>query len=534
MPVFDLRPYQQHAVSAILNWIKYFPDKHGYIKASGGAGKSVMIAAVAEFCHDRGDRIIILARNEKLLTQNHAKFSPAYLPFIGIYCAGLGERDLSKPITIASIQSIHDKGIHLNANKCLIDEVQNLHPDEESDTQYWKFLRDLGHPQIIGFTATDFRTASGKLSFGDKITDIPIDPLIEAGYLVKPSNKVVASPDLSKVQILRGEYNGQQLEDIYLDPSLLAVSIEVLQAYTQSRQSIVIYAQSRKHGKVLQEAMRDNKMEAVYVDGETDKRVLKDILDDFAARKFKYLINVALLVEGWDCPSIDCIAVFLSTISKTKFEQVLYRGTRPMDGKKDFLVLDLGNNFQTHGPLGSPYREKSKKEVEPSQGKICPECEEFVKPLTRECPDCGYQWPEPEAPKVNHAYEANTGSAVVWKGDVQTHPVTGVGYKQHRSKKGNDTIRADYYCDHGKYGSISQWMVKWRLDKHFKEFGYDLGSPIDSYSWDDLIYHCQQLKIPSHIVVDHSKHFPEVIRFIFEGAPVPVVRDLLEGDEITW
>lgn len=550
MPVFPLRDYQEYAVSCVINHIKYKPDKNGYVKAPGGSGKSMMIAATAEYCHaSHQKKVVILTRNEKLLTQNKQKFSSSFEPFIGIYCASLGEKNLKRPITIASIQSIYGEGAILKPDICLIDEIHNLHPDEEGDTQYWKFLRDAGNPQIIGFTATNWRTGSGKLSFGEMIADIPISVLIEKKHIIPPINKVVANPDVSNVQIIRGEYNEGQLEEIYISPALLADSIEILQRYTSYRNSVVIYTQSRKHGKILRTAMEDNGLHAVYVDGETDKGKLHGILSDFEERKFKYLINVSLLVEGWDCPSIDCVCVFLKTLSRGKFEQILYRGTRlaPHLNKENFLVLDMGNNFSAHGALGSPYVERSKKEVEKSQGKICPSCEQFVAPLTRECQDCGYLWPEAEAPKIDHSHKPDTGSRTVFTGNMETYEVSDVRYSEHLNRKNNNrSLRVDYICGFGKYGSVSQWFSpfsesEWAKDKAYRLFserGHTLGSPIETYSMDDLIFKCQELRKPKLITVDHGGKFPEIKDMQWdlpkEEQPQTDTAELLEGDIIPW
>lgn len=528
---FVLRPYQEFAIDAVKNWIKYKPETNGYVKAPGGSGKSILIAKTAEFCFDAGKRVIILARNEKLLTQNRAKFSPQYQEHIGIFCAGIGEKNLGKPITIASIQSIHGYGKEITADIILIDEVQNLHSDEDSDTQYWKFIKDLGSPQIIGYTATDFRSGSGKLTFGDMICDIPIQALIDGGWLIPPNNKVTGNINLSEVQILRGEYNGQQLEDIYLEPELLAKSIEALQKYAgDDIFSVVIFTQSRKHGKVLQDAMFDNNLfDSVYVDGDTPKDELAIILKNFEDRKFKYLINVALLIEGWDCPSIDCIAIFTSTTSRGKFEQIIYRGTRPAPhlNKTSFKVIDLGGNFQLHGPLGKPYKEKSKKETKQEIGKICPTCECWYPGANiKECKECGYIFPPAESHKVNHHYEADTKSKTIYNGDIETYDITGVSYKEHTSKKsGSISLRVDYHspgCN--KYGSVSAYyqphhakdFVRGKAWKFFKDAGHELTSPVESYSMDDLLFKCLLLKQPKQIVVDYGKEFPEIKQVIYD------------------
>lgn len=551
MFVKEDRPYQDYALTAIKNWIKYKPDSNGYVKAPGGSGKSVLIAKTAEFCFDAGKRIIILARNEKLLTQNRDKFAQEYWQHIGIYCAGIGEKILHRPITIASIQSIYEQIVPCDI--LLIDEVQNLHPDDESDTQYWKFIKAIGEPQIIGFTATDWRTASGSLNFGEKICEIPIQALIDGGWLIPPAPpKTIGDIDLSNVQIVRGEYNGQQLEDIYLDPELLAKSIEALQKYAKDRHSVVIFTQSRKHGKVLQQAMLDNDFSnVVYVDGETPKDELSLTLDSFARREFKYLINVALLIEGWDCPPIDCIAIFTSTVSRGKFEQIVYRGTRPAPhlGKQSFTVIDLGGNFRRHGALGSPYKEKSKREAKREIGRICPVCESwFPGANIRECSDCGYAFPEPENSKVDHNHSPDTESKTIYTGETEIYTVTGVSYHEHVSrKKGTTSLRVDYHCPGAnKYGAISAYYqphhsndwVRGKAHKFFKDHGWDIFGDISAYSMDDLLWHAANLKKPTQIIVNHGKEFPEIIKYIYEEKKISTqpesISNILDDDFIPF
>lgn len=540
MPIFPLRPYQDKAVNAVNRWIYYRKD-NGYLKAAGGAGKSIMIAATAEYAYkELGKKTIILARSEKLLSQNRAKFLPELHNNIGIYCAGIGEKDLSKPITIATIQSIYTQGLNLKADLILIDEVQNLHSNSDSDTQYWKFIRDLGSPQIIGYTATDWRTHSGVLSFGKKIYDISFSELVNLGFLMPPTNKALPAPDLSKVQIIRGEYNEGQLEEIYLEPELLARSLEALQKYTHNRSSVLIFTQSRNHGKILKQAMIDNGMDAVYVDGEMDKKTeLSPVLNSFARREFKYLINVALLVEGIDIPVIDCICVFLSTMSKGKFEQILYRGTRlcPEVGKKDFLVLDMGGNFESHGALGSPYKEPNKQEHQNKKGKICPQCESFIALTNKECPDCNYQFPESEIKKISHNDEVDISSNPLDENPIVAYNVQDISYNEHRKmKNGKETrsLRIDFYCPLAKYGKISKWLSPYsesdwarnQVSLFFRNAGDVLGSDPSSYSIDDFMAKFSRLKKPSQIVVDIRGKFPDVKEIIYpDKADIRLIED---------
>jgi len=51
--------------------------------------------------------------------------------------------------------------------------------------------------------------------------------------------------------------------------------------------------------------------------------------------------NCAVLTEGFDEPSVDCVIVARPTRSKTLYVQMIGRGTRLYPGKDDCLILDL-------------------------------------------------------------------------------------------------------------------------------------------------------------------------------------------------
>lgn len=541
--LYHLRDYQQSAVDAACAFIKY-RSGNGYITAPGGSGKSIKIAKVAEFLASLGERVIILARSERLLTQNRNKLAPEYRAQAGIYCAGLGEKDASKLITIASIQSI----ANIEANElnpfsyALVDECDEIHPDPQSDTQYWQFFRKCGMPRIIGFTATPFRTQSGLIKWGEEIINIPIAPLFERKYIVPPVNKVGAQVDLSPVPIAMGEYAQGKLSELYLEPELLRLSLEKIIQYGATRNRGIIFAQSLAHSDVLASALEANGETCMAVSGDTDKDELNDyILPAHEAGEFKYLLNCDLLAVGYDMPWVDMVAILKATKSKRKFEQMVYRGTRTYSRgdfiKCDFLLLDMGNNLMEHGALGSPFREKtSKQERQAPQGKICPACETFVQARLMQCSDCGHEFAERETARIDHSKDADTYSQTVYTGDICTYDVHGVTYKLHVSKKGNESLMVKYYCDYGKYGTISEWLPRWKINKFYKARGSAIGHESE-YTWEDLLWHAEYLKKPTRITVDHSKEFPEIITYFWDEEPSPktqTMSEVLDGDEIPF
>lgn len=96
-----LRDYQQRAVEAIIATAR--TGQHALCSMPTGSGKSWVIA---ELCRVARGRVLVLAHVRELLEQNADKIAKLTDKEIGLYCAGLGEKDASKPITVASVQSL--------------------------------------------------------------------------------------------------------------------------------------------------------------------------------------------------------------------------------------------------------------------------------------------------------------------------------------------------------------------------------------------------------------------------------------------
>jgi len=83
-------------------------------------------------------------------------------------------------------------------------------------------------------------------------------------------------------------------------------------------------------------------------------------------------------------------------------------------------------------------------------------------------------------------------------------------------------LRVDYFCGFGKYGNVSEWLSvmpeanEWgrkKAESFFKDRGNALGAPIESYSFEDLLWHAEQLKKPVRVTIDHSGEFPRIKRY---------------------
>ncbi len=525
-----LRPYQEAAIQATLNWLKY-KDTPAILSLPTGSGKTYVIGALAEHYYNLGKRVLIAAHRKELLEQAGNVIS---VPF-GYYSASLGHKNLMERITIAGIQSLSRVATEKVEPYDIIiaDECHRLSNNDEG--QYWDTIKKHPGAKLVGLSATPFRMKGGKLAWGEIVYEIGYKQLLDEKYLSPLTNKNKGVPDLSGVSITAGDYSMDELEYVMADGSLVIEAVKNIKAYSEGRKSVLIFCVSVRHCHLLGELMLKNNMEARIVSGETPMLERGAIVDDFKAGKLRYLINCEVFLEGFDAPNVDMIGCLRPTKSKALWEQLLGRGVRKSEGKEDCLLMDMSGNLADLGGLGWPYREKGKKETKKEAGKICPECETYVQPTARQCPDCGFQFPEPEVQKANHNKNADGSSKVYYEGEIETYDITAVTYIEHLSrKKGTKSLRVDYHCPGAnKYGSISEYYsphhendwVRNKAYQFFKERGWEPYQDTKHYSYEDLLFHCQKLKAPSRITVDHGKPFPEVIKYewgIPEAKPHPV------------
>jgi hypothetical protein len=285
------------------------------------------------------------------------------------------------------------------------------------------------------------------------------------------------------------------------------------------------------------DTLLENDENAVYVDGDPPKPELDAIIES----RPKFICNNNLMTTGYDLPWLDMVAILRSTLSKSLFEQMAYRGSRLYSGKTNFLLLDMGGNLMTHGALGSPFEGvASKKEVDKPKGRVCPMCETYVQVKDRQCVDCGYEFPPPEQHEIKHSATPDTDSNPLDQvREPQHYNVIDVKYHARKSKKGDAMIVVTYLIDN--YTTFTEYLLPFHAHDlpRNKAWGFlsqangwrvttNLNDTIDTF----LIY-CETSPKPNSIIVQPQKNNPKYndITRIYVAKPVEVAT--LE-DEIPW
>jgi DNA repair protein RadD len=414
--VFQLRDYQQEAVSSVLKHFRK-TNESAVIVLPTGSGKSLVIAELARLAKRK---ILVLTHVKELVEQNHQKYE-SYGVTAGIYSAGLKLKETQHQVTFASIQSAARNLDDFNEpySLIIIDECHrvNLASDESAkdkaksepnSNQYQQIIEKLMqvNPEVklLGLTATPYRLGMGwiykkhyrgfmrseeKRPFERCIYELPLGYLIKRKYLTEPNlvDATIEHYDFSSLRAsTSGEYSPTDINHLLnKNPRVTQGIIEQVIELGDKRQGIMVFAATVEHAKEVFSYL-PAKLSAL-ITGATDNTERDRLIKAFKTKEIKYLVNVSVLTTGFDAPHVDMIAILRPTQSVSLYQQIIGRGLRLSDNKKDCLVIDYtGNDFDLYHPEVGEKKPNSKSQ--PVQV-VCPSCK-FPNIFWGICDDDGY------------------------------------------------------------------------------------------------------------------------------------------------
>ena len=334
----DLRPYQQEAVDSVLHeWNE--GKKRTMVVMATGTGKTIVFAKVTENRVRVGDKVLVLAHRGELLDQASDKIYKATGLRSSVEkaeqsCLGTWNR-----VVVGSVQTLmRDKRLSMFPpdyfGTIIVDEAHHAVSDS-----YQHVLNHFPDANVLGVTATPDRSDMRNMGtyFESLAYEYGMAKAIKDGYLCKiMAQTIPLNIDIRGVGMSAGDYKASDLGSA-LDPYLEQIATE-MEKYCKGRKTIVflpLVATSQKFRDILLK----HGFHAAEVNGNSEDRA--EILHDFEIGKYNVLCNSMLVVEGYDCPSVDCIIVLRATKSRGLYQQMVGRGTRLNEGKDHLLLLDF-------------------------------------------------------------------------------------------------------------------------------------------------------------------------------------------------
>ncbi len=299
------RDYQGRLVSKAIGF-RMQGVKSVMLNSPTGSGKTVMglmgCRLLQDYDPDCG--ILWVAMRRTLLNQaareNTEKQIGAHIRFMSMFDRTIPlEDEDGRPIKVI-----------------IIDEAQH----DAANTM--ATIHNLVRPEfVLGMTATPYRSDRVKLCFQKQIRDIGIRQLVDMGYLAQYHHYTIP------------EWSVDQVVDTYLRcPSRWGKSA----MYWHQREDAIECCERLKAGGV--------RCETVF--GDQPQRLREERLESFDKGELDVLVNMVLLTEGWDCPTLK--TAFVRDSVKGPTIQMAGRVFRKHEGAP---IKQIVQSKLTHYPL---------------------------------------------------------------------------------------------------------------------------------------------------------------------------------------
>jgi ATP-dependent helicase IRC3 len=172
--------------------------------------------------------------------------------------------------------------------------------------------------------------------------------MITAGYLCDLwAIRITLKADLDQVHTRHGDFVDSELASVLLNANAPAHVVRAYREHAAGRKALV-FTPTVQLAHDMAKAFQNAGVAAEALDGSTPDAERHDILARLHSGVTMVVCNCAVLTEGFDEPSVDCIIIARPTKSKPLYIQMVGRSTRIYPGKPDCLILDVVGVTQRH------------------------------------------------------------------------------------------------------------------------------------------------------------------------------------------
>lgn len=353
-----LRDYQQYALNEAVK------KQRGILKIATGGGKTNIIAALTAalnvptliLIHKKDVFYQIIERLEGMIQQpigrvgdglcQTEKFTVGMIQTISrLYEPATKKKKRRKKEEKVDDEIIQTKGDIIRqlveTSECVItDECHHVPSDsfwdihKKTKKAYYKF----------GFSASPWREDGADLlieaAHARKIVDISASELIEKGYLAPPK---VYLHEFKHVKKNRDDYTYNDIydEDIVNNVERNKIIVEIALKAAQEGKTTLIAITKIEHGRLLEAFLQQVEPNALFVSGESDSEVRKQVLKDLNERKRKIVICTTIFGEGVDVPNLDVLINAKASKSSVDAFQLIGRVLRKTKTKSKAFLVDI-------------------------------------------------------------------------------------------------------------------------------------------------------------------------------------------------
>ena len=368
------------------------------VAAATGFGKTVLAGEIVSRALAKGNRVMFVVPRISLINQTVERFYEQGITEIGVIQGQHPMTDYSKPVQIASIQTLEKRKMP-HVDLVIIDEAHELRQF------YFKWFEEWNKTHFVGLSATPWREGLGADGlWQDLVCPGTLSDLIEEGLLSKFEVFAGKKIDVKGVSMSGDDFNEKQLSVAARNKDIVCDIPKTWIELAENRPTL-IFCVDRAHASDVQIQFEQLGIECGYIDGNTPLEERDEIGKRFNKGDLKLVSSVGCLTTGvdWD---VRCIVLARPTRSEMLFVQIIGRGLRTAEGKENCLIID---HTDTHEKLGfvtdihydelcdGTYKANGKRKTEKEEKEQLPnECAspdcKYIKPAgVHKCPACGFE-----------------------------------------------------------------------------------------------------------------------------------------------
>ena len=253
---------------------------------------------------------------------------------------------------VAMVETLKNR---LTDDKLDISDIGLVIVDEAHYNSFTKIFKFFDESFILGVTATPL-SSNIKLPMYENYKELyvgeTIEHLIENHYLAS-ANMYSYNVGLTSLEVgANGDYTVKSSEDLYTNVDMLSKLVSAYEETSKGKKTLIFNNGIHTSIQVFH-AFKRAGYPIAHLDNTNTKKERDFILRWFKKTPNAIITSVSILTTGFDEPTIESIILNRATKSLTLYYQMIGRGSRILDNKTTFNVIDLGNNFHRFGAWGA-------------------------------------------------------------------------------------------------------------------------------------------------------------------------------------
>ena len=350
----NLYNYQHGAIEKIFKCFEDAPeDYHLLYQLPTGGGKTVIFSEIVrQFLKHHKTKVLVMTHRIELCKQTSRMLTEFNVENKVVDSKANLDDQEDYSCFVAMVETLNNR---LTEDKLDISDIGLVIIDEAHYNSFTKLFKFFEKSFILGVTATPL-SSNIKLPMKDNYNELIVGETIES--LI--SNKFLSQAEVYSYNVgltslvvgANGDYTVKSSEDLYNNYDMLSKLLHAYEECSKGKKTL-IFNNGIHTSQYVYETFRAAGYPIAHLDNTNSKKERAAILKWFKETPDAILTSVSILTTGFDEPTVESIILNRATKSLTLYYQMIGRGSRILNNKDTFKVIDLGNNFHRFGPWGA-------------------------------------------------------------------------------------------------------------------------------------------------------------------------------------